>query len=115
MHNKHMNWLLKRLGFRRKDQVWAALGTARANGKDDRYPSGEKHAFLVMAHSDEQHVQERVAALLYSNGWKDVDTERIKLLDRPFHSADAVMVGCYDATEQKGSAVVIYSDPISDL
>jgi hypothetical protein len=110
-----MNWLLTRLGFRRKDQVWAALGTARANGTDDRYPSGEKHAFLVMAQSDEQHVQEGVTELLYSNGWKNVDTERVKLLDRPFHSADAVMLDCYDVTKQKGSAVVIHSDPISDL
>jgi hypothetical protein len=94
--------------------VWAALGTACANGSDAQYATGEKHAFLVMARSDEQHVQDKVAALLCSNGWQDVVTERIKLLDRPFQSADAVMLACYDATTRKGSAVVIYSDPISD-
>jgi hypothetical protein len=102
-----MNWLRRR-------QVWAALGTAHADGKDSQCPSGKKHAFLVMVESDEQQVEERVAALLSRSGWTAVLMERIKLLERPFHSNDAVMLGCYDATTQKGGAVVIYADPISD-
>lgn len=94
--------------------MWTALGRARANGKDIQYPAGEKHAFLVMAQSDEKQIEKRVVALLSFNGWEDVAIERFKLLKHPFNSDDAVLSDCYNDTTQKGGAIIIYSDPISD-
>jgi hypothetical protein len=51
---------------------------------------------------------------LNPNGWKDVVVDRIKLLESPFHSDDAILLGCYAATTRKGGAFIIYADPISD-
>jgi hypothetical protein len=107
-----MEWPRTLNGIFRKSEVWAAVGIARADNSAAQYPCGEQHAFLVMVQSDEQHVEERAAAFLVANGWTDVVIERIKLLNQPFHSNDAVMLGCYDAATRKGRAIVIYSDPI---
>ena len=113
-HNGHVKWPSALQRFARTNQVWAALGTARADSEDAQYPSGEKHAFLVMAKSNERQVELRVASFLATNGWKDVVIERIKLLNHPFHSDDAVMLDCYNATTRKGAGAIIYSGPISD-
>ena len=111
--NELMDWPRTLNGLLRKSPVWAALGIARADNSDAQYPREEQHAFWVMAQSDEQHLEERAVALLVANGWKDVVIERVKLLDQPFRTNDAVMLGCYEAARRKGAAVVIYSDPIS--
>jgi hypothetical protein len=112
-NNEHMNWLRTLPGLLRKMQVWAAVGTARVL-KDTRYSSQEKYAFLVMVQSDEPRVEERVAALLNLNGWRDVVIDRIKLLDSPFDSDDRVMLDCYKTAAQTGGGIVIYSDPVPD-
>jgi hypothetical protein len=52
----------------RKFHVWAALCTAIADGSDERYPSGAKHAILVMVRGPELKAEGSVSALLISNG-----------------------------------------------
>ncbi|HTA66775.1 MAG TPA: hypothetical protein VK776_00795 [Bryobacteraceae bacterium] len=101
--------------FNREKRVWALLGTACAHSNDLQYPSGEKHAFLVMVSSDEKHVQGKVIALLNSNGWNNVSIERVKTLHRPFHNDDPDMIRCYEAATLKDGGIIIYSDPILDL
>jgi hypothetical protein len=99
---------------RKRFHVWAALCTAIANGSDERYPSGAKHAILAMVRSPALKVEDSVIALLTSNGWCEPEITRIKQLEEPFRSEDQDMLACHNGAIHKEGGLIIYSDPIAD-
>ena len=104
-----MPWTGKRTFY-----VWAALCTAIADGSDERYPSGAKHAILATVRSPKLKVEGSVIALLTSNGWREPEITRIKQLEEPFRSEDLDMLACHNGAVQKEGGIIVYSDPIVD-
>jgi hypothetical protein len=102
--------------FARRDsqQVWAALGTACADGTDERYRAEAKHAVLVMVCATESETESKVVALLEANGWNGTILTNLKLLSNPFSSEDPDMRACYKAAVNEDGGIIIYSDEIRD-
>jgi hypothetical protein len=97
---------------RRRFQVWAVLCTAIANGSDERYQLGAKHAILAMVCGPELKVESSVMALLTSNGWCEPEITQIKQLEEPFRIEDQDMLACHNGAVHKEGGLIVYSDSI---
>ena len=95
--------------------VWAALCTGRADGSNPKYPVHVKHAILAMVCAPEPEAQTTVYALLQSNGWREPEIKKLKLLDEPFHSDDPIMRTCHESAIKKDGGIVVYSDPVDEV
>jgi hypothetical protein len=109
-----MNWKTLFGTRSKRPPVWAALCTGRADGSNPQYPAHEKHAILAMTRAPEPEAESTIFALLQSNGWREPDINKVKLLDEPFHSDDPVMRACYQSAVTKDGGIVVYSDPINE-
>lgn len=113
---KAMNWE-ERFGTGPKRQpVWAALCTGRADGSNPKYPAYPKHAILAMVRAPESEAESTVYALLESNGWRELEIKNLKLLDDPFHNDDPIMRACHEsAVKNDGGIVVIGKHLVTDM
>ena len=94
--------------------VWAGLCTGRADGSNARYLVNAKHAILAMVRSPESEVESTIQALLKSNGWRETEIQKVKVLDQPFNSDGRVMCARYERAIKKQGGIVVYADPIPD-
>ncbi|HEX3941153.1 MAG TPA: hypothetical protein VHX11_06700 [Acidobacteriaceae bacterium] len=109
-----MKW---NLIFGRKDTllpVWAALCEAIADGSDPRYPSGARHALVVMVCCDKKGLEDKTRGLLGENGWIRPVITSVKRLEHPFHSDDPTMLACYAGAVEKDGGIIVYQDSIPD-
>ncbi len=65
---------------------------------------------MVCAH--ESDAQNAICSLLQSNGWRDPELSKLKLLSEPFHSDDPAMLACHENATKRQGGIVVYSDPI---
>jgi hypothetical protein len=94
--------------------MWAALCTGRAERSTPKYLAGEKHAILVMVLAPEPDVEAAIYSLLQSNGWRELEIKKLKMLDEPFHSDDPIMQACHENAILKEGGFVVYTDPIEE-
>ena len=95
--------------------VWAALCTGRADGSNPKYPAHAKHAILAMVCALEPDAQTTIYALLQSNGWRESEIKKLKLLDDPFLSDDPIMHTRHESAIKKDGGIIVYSDPIDEV
>lgn len=106
----------KLLGSRPKSSpVWAALCTGRADGSNPKYLSHAKHAILAMVCVPELEAQTAVYSLLQSNGWREPEIKKLKLLDEPFQTDDPIMRSCHESAIKKDGGIIVYSDPVEEV
>jgi hypothetical protein len=94
--------------------VWAALCTGRADGSNPKYVAHVKYAILAMVRGPKSEAQSTVYGLLQSNGWREPEIKKLKLLDEPFHSDDPSMRACHESAIHKKGGIVVYSDAIDE-
>jgi len=92
--------------------IWAGLCVGRADGSDALYPAGQKHAILAMVRASNSDAKDAICSLVHSKGWSHAELRELKLLSKPFHSDDPVLLTCYENAATKQGGVVVYSDPI---
>jgi hypothetical protein len=92
--------------------MWAALCTGRADGSNPDFVARTKHAILVIVRAQEADRESSVHALLQSNGWREPEIEKLKLLIEPFDSNDPILSACYEGAAKNGGNFVVYTDPI---
>jgi hypothetical protein len=105
--------LKKSFGFiPSKLPMWAALCAGRADGSNPEFAARAKHAILVVVRARKSDVESSVYALLQSNGWREPEIEKLKLLIEPFHGDDPMLRACYESAAKDGGNFVVYTDPI---
>lgn len=95
--------------------MWAALCTGRADGSNAKYPAHVKHAILAMVRALEPEAQSTIYALLQSNGWREPEIKKLKLLDEPFQTDDPIMRTCHESAIKKDGGIIVYSDPVEEV
>jgi hypothetical protein len=98
----------------KKSPIWAALCTGRADGSNPKYLARVKHPILVMVRTTELDAQSAIYSLLQSNGWREPEIQRVKILNEPFDSEDPIMNACYERAIKNEGGIVVYSDPIEE-
>jgi hypothetical protein len=86
--------------FRNSTKEAACMGSVvsgRADGSNPKYLAHVKHAILAMVRAPEPEEQSTIYALLQSNGGREPEIKKLKLLDQPFHSEDPTMRACHES------------------
>jgi hypothetical protein len=96
----------------KRKQFWAGLCTARADGTNDSYRSGAKHALLTMVCATEPEVESKIIVLLAASGWREPVITNLKLLTGPFETEDRDIQACFKAAGDGPGGIIVYSDEI---
>ena len=67
-----------------------------------------------MVRASEHEAEGAICSLLQTNGWREPEIQRLKMLDEPFHSDDPTMRACHEGAIKKEGGIVVYADPIEE-
>jgi hypothetical protein len=83
----------------------AALCTGRADGSNPDFVGRTKHAILVIVRAQESDRESSVYALLQSNGWREPEIEKLRLLVEPFDSNDPILSAYYEGPQRTAATL----------
>jgi len=63
----------------------------------------------------ELEAQTAIYSLLQSNGWREPEIKKLKLLDEPFQTDDPIMRTCHESAIKKDGGIIVYSDPVEEV
>jgi hypothetical protein len=97
-------------------EIHLFLGTAAAGGAtNSRFPAGERHALLVFFRQPigSDHYWNLAESCLEDAGWAQVALQKAsKVVDRSVLEIEPIARSAYEDAMIRGSAIVIYSDPV---